>query len=186
MTSLMSALIAGAVGLMSVSVFIAFASPFAVRLIVLLYPPDSPRRDEFISELGFVPIAKRPTFLAGVLATAIAEAVPDRLQFAVRDFNVTRRLVASRRPARWSFKYVQEWDVLSGFGFALVLASGLLGGNLVVGVIGVVFILSPMIAPAAEGLVNLIRWAFQLLRSLRHLRSDRARLVRDLLGTIDE
>ena len=79
------------VGFLGLGTLVAFLSPFVVRLIVLLYPEDSPRRAEFVSEIEEVPVTGRVTYLAGVLATAICEATPERLNFAVRDLTLIRR-----------------------------------------------------------------------------------------------
>jgi hypothetical protein len=56
-----------------------FAPGALLRLIVLLYPRDHPRRRELIGELYRYPRFDRPFWVAQQLETALFEGVPDRL-----------------------------------------------------------------------------------------------------------
>jgi hypothetical protein len=56
-----------------------FAPGALIRLIVLLYPRDHPRRWELISELYAYPRIKRPFWVAEQLETALFEGLRDRL-----------------------------------------------------------------------------------------------------------
>jgi len=56
-----------------------FAPGAALRLIVLLYPRDHPRRRELIGELYRYPRIERPFWVAQQLETALFEGLPGRL-----------------------------------------------------------------------------------------------------------
>lgn len=70
-----------------------FFPKFAMHLIVLVYPPDHPRRRELPAELAALPHRKRLMWVAEQLATMFFDAVPAR----VRDVRARRAQARLRR-----------------------------------------------------------------------------------------
>jgi hypothetical protein len=56
-----------------------FAPGVALRLIVLLFPPDHPRRRELLGELYGVPRIDRPFWVAEQLGTGLSDGLGSRL-----------------------------------------------------------------------------------------------------------
>jgi hypothetical protein len=59
-----------------------FAPGAALRLIVLAFPKDDPRREELLAEVYVVPRIERPFWVAQQLEVAIFEGLGDRLLWA--------------------------------------------------------------------------------------------------------
>jgi hypothetical protein len=79
--------------LLLVAVVFGFTPGFCLRLIVLVYPRDDPRRDELIAELYAVPPIQRPLWVTQQLEVALFEGLGHRV-------SATIRWLAGRRPAR--------------------------------------------------------------------------------------
>jgi hypothetical protein len=98
-----------------------FAPGFCLRLIVLAYPRDDPRRQELIAELYAVPRINRPLWVAEQLEVALFEGLGQR-------FSAVIRWCADRRGARTRMKESgRRWRVAVSFmgdalPFALVTA----------------------------------------------------------------
>jgi len=75
--------------LMALLVF-GFAPGAVLRLIVLAFPRDDPRRNELISELYHVPRAERPFWVAEKLELALTEGLGGRLRKEVRHRSLPR------------------------------------------------------------------------------------------------
>jgi hypothetical protein len=80
--------------LLLVLLMFGFAPGFCLRLIVLAYPPDDPRRSELPAELYAVPTIKRPLWVAMQLEVALFEGLGHRGSAAIR------RLCERRRGSR--------------------------------------------------------------------------------------
>jgi hypothetical protein len=91
MTELLEALASPWNFLWAVIVF-GFAPGFCLRLFVLAYPSDDPRRRELIAELYAVPRIKQPLWVAQQLEVALFEGLANRVSAAIR------RRTARRRP----------------------------------------------------------------------------------------
>jgi hypothetical protein len=63
---------------------------FFLRLIVLAYERDNPRRDELIAELYLVPRIERPFWVLQQLETALFEGLWQRIVCAVTDRTIYR------------------------------------------------------------------------------------------------
>jgi hypothetical protein len=81
--------------LLLVLVVFGFAPGFCLRLIVLAYPRNDPRRSELPAELYAVPTIKRPLWVAMQLEVALFEGLGHRGSTAIRRLHARRR--ASRR-----------------------------------------------------------------------------------------
>lgn len=91
-------LFCGAVGLMAalletvaswpslllVIVVFGFAPGFCLRLIVLAYPREDPRRRELVAELYAVPRIQRPCWVAQQLEVALFEGLGHRVSATIR------------------------------------------------------------------------------------------------------
>ncbi|MFE3003194.1 hypothetical protein ACFXG4_50705 [Nocardia sp. NPDC059246] len=75
-----------------------FAPGFVLRLIVQLYPKESPRRRELVAELYAVPRLMRPLFVAEQMETALFEGFSERS---------TLRL--ERRAMEWRRQWLASW-----------------------------------------------------------------------------
>lgn len=186
----MTGLVGIVLGLLGTSVLVSFCSPFVVRLIVRIYPANSARRDEFVSELDHVPLARRVPWLAGILATAIVEGMPDRLQFVGRDFTVARRTAIERSSPSTSDAsdfYSDDWVLYAALGVTIGGVGGAVGGTVGQWVCfaGAACISLPMMPSLAMRGVAACRWIVGVLRGLRSLGAGRRELIRDLLKTID-
>lgn len=60
-----------------------FMPGFVLRLMVLVYEPDDPRRQELIAELYAVPRLSRPFWVAEQLETALFDGIWPRIQWAL-------------------------------------------------------------------------------------------------------
>jgi len=65
--------------LLLVLLVFGFASGFCLRLIVLAYPSDDPRRKELIAELYAMPRIQRPLWVAEQIEVALFEGIAHRL-----------------------------------------------------------------------------------------------------------
>lgn len=74
-----------------VVVVFGFAPGFCLRLIVLAYPRDDPRRAELIAELYAVPRIQRPLWVAEQLEVALFEGIGHRVSAAIRRLTGRRR-----------------------------------------------------------------------------------------------
>ncbi|MDQ2709005.1 MAG: hypothetical protein M3Z25_15830 [Actinomycetota bacterium] len=81
--------------LMLAVLFYGFAPGFLLRLIVLFYEPDDPRRDELVAELYVVPRLKRPFWVAEQCETAIFDGLGPRIRFALTGRLILRWRLAS-------------------------------------------------------------------------------------------
>ena len=81
MTSLLEAVVSWPTFLLALFIF-GFAPGAALRLIVLAFPKDDPRRHELLAELYAVPTMKRPIWVVQQLEVAICEGLKDRLVWA--------------------------------------------------------------------------------------------------------
>jgi hypothetical protein len=93
MTELLKALTSPWNFLLVVLVF-GLAPGLCLRVIVLAYPRDDPRREELIAELYGVPRITRPLWVAEQLEVALFEGLAHRVSAAIR-----RRTVRRRAPA---------------------------------------------------------------------------------------
>lgn len=92
-----------------VFVLYGFAPGFTLRLTVLLYPRDHPRRRELIAELYTVPRLHRPFWVMEQLETALAEGLTLRLLRTVRD-RYRRLSLTHFAAAGWmGYLAVQGW-----------------------------------------------------------------------------
>jgi hypothetical protein len=69
----------GLSGLLTVAFVFGFAPGFVLRLIVLFYPADDPRREELIAELYAIPRMLRPVWVFQQIETALFEGPRERL-----------------------------------------------------------------------------------------------------------
>ncbi len=93
--------------LLLVVVVFGFAPGLCLRLIVLAYPRDDPRRDELIAELYAVPRIQRPLWVAQQLEVALFEGLVHRVSAIIR------RLAGRRRArARASEGDMATWEEL--------------------------------------------------------------------------
>lgn len=101
--------------LLLVVLVFGFAPGFCLRLLVLAYPCNDPRRTELIAELYTVPRIQRPLWVAEQLETALFEGVPHRLM-AVFQW--------AARPHRARAKALLGAVLLVGLGVGLVAVLG--------------------------------------------------------------
>ncbi len=83
--------------LLLVIVVFGFAPGFCLRLMVLAYPRDDPRRRELIAELYAVPHIKRPLWVAQQLEVALFEGLGHRVSATIRRLRDRRRTRARHR-----------------------------------------------------------------------------------------
>jgi len=83
--------------LLLVLLVFGFAPGFCLRLIVLAYPREDPRRRELIAELYAVPRIQRPLWVAQQLEVALFEGLGHRVSAAILRLRDRRR--KSRRSA---------------------------------------------------------------------------------------
>lgn len=72
-------------------VVFGFAPGFCLRLIVLIYPRNDPRRAELIAELYIVRRVQRPLWVAEQLEVALFEGLGHRISAALRKLSRRRR-----------------------------------------------------------------------------------------------
>lgn len=72
-----------------------FAPGFLLRLIVLIYERDDPRRAELVAELYAVPRLKRPFWVAEQLETALFDGLAPRIKWALTGRIILRRNLRS-------------------------------------------------------------------------------------------
>jgi hypothetical protein len=101
--------------LVLVLVVFGFAPGFCLRLIVLAYPRNDPRRDELVAELYAVPRIERPLWVAEQLEVALFEGLRHR----VRARRVARKGVVADRRGRG----IWIWTI----GFTLLVIGYLFG-----------------------------------------------------------
>lgn len=94
--------------LLLILVVFGFAPGFCLRLIVLAYPPDDPRRRELIAELYAVPRLWRPLWVAQQLEVALFEGLGHRISAAIQ------RRCDQRRRSRQSELPVARADTEAG------------------------------------------------------------------------
>jgi hypothetical protein len=89
MSSLISQVISWPVFLVALLVF-GFAPGAVLRLIVLAFPRDDPRRRELLGELYAVPRVERPFWVFQQLEIALIEGLGSRLRKAIKHSNPGR------------------------------------------------------------------------------------------------
>ncbi len=94
MITMMHAILSWRLLVLALLVF-GFAPGATLRLIVLMYMKDDPRRDELIAELYVVPRTERPFWVMEQLETAIFEGLKDRLIWAATGRVIDRWHLAS-------------------------------------------------------------------------------------------
>lgn len=82
--------------LLSVLLIFGFAPGFLLRLLVMIYPREDPRRRELVAELYALRRLERPLFVAEQLETVLFEGVPGRARAALRGL----RMLTRKRPSR--------------------------------------------------------------------------------------
>ncbi|MDY7102133.1 MAG: hypothetical protein S0880_13180 [Actinomycetota bacterium] len=85
-----------------------------LRMIVLVYPKDHPRRRELVAELYVVPRLERPFWVVQQLEVSLFEGLPARLSA------VAARFGSAESPTRRA-------EGLIAFALVMVLSSGLAG-----------------------------------------------------------
>lgn len=88
--------------LLLVLVVFGFAPGFCLRLIVVAYPREDPRRRELIAELYTVPRIQRPLWVAQQLEVALFEGLGHRVSATIRQLSDRHR---TRRGARESRRH---------------------------------------------------------------------------------
>jgi hypothetical protein len=111
MTELLEALASPWNFLWAVIVF-GFAPGFCLRLIVLAYPSDDPRRRELIAELYAVPRSKQPLWVAQQLEVALFEGLANRVSAAIRRRTARRRArPKTKKRVKAVFWTRQRWTI---------------------------------------------------------------------------
>lgn len=88
--------------LLLVLIVFGFAPGFCLRLIVLAYPRDDPRRKELIAELYAVPRIQRPVWVAEQLEVALFEGLGQRVSAVIpRLIGVLQRAREWRVRGHW-------------------------------------------------------------------------------------
>jgi hypothetical protein len=106
MTDLLELVSTWGVGtVLTTAALFGFFPKFMMHLIVLVYPPDHPRRRELPAELAALPHRNRLMWVGEQLATMFFDAVPAR----TRDVRARRRA-----QARLSRKRSNRWGQLGG------------------------------------------------------------------------
>jgi hypothetical protein len=83
---------------LAISLLVFGLAPGAVlRLIVLLFPRDDPRRRELVGELYRVPWIERPIWVVGKLELALSEGLGGRLRKAIKHRGPRRNRYLARR-----------------------------------------------------------------------------------------
>jgi hypothetical protein len=118
-----------------------FAPGAVLRLIVLLYRRENPRRRELLGELYSIPRIERPFWVAEQLETALSEGLRDRTaarrarRTAEQAQITTPELVPSRRSPAWTWEevvlacdlvYQNGWRPLAADSPQVIRLSGLL------------------------------------------------------------
>jgi hypothetical protein len=86
-------------------VVFGFAPGLVLRLIVLAFPRDDPRRKELLGELHAVPRFERPFWVAEQLEVALVEGLAPRLPVVVRVvITLTLTMILSARLVRRFFE----------------------------------------------------------------------------------
>src|SRR5690348_1781497 len=81
-----------------------FAPGAMLRLIVLLFPRDDPRRHELLGELHAVPRFERPFWVVEQFEVALFEGLAKRLRLVVRvAVALTLSMLVSERMVLWQF-----------------------------------------------------------------------------------
>jgi hypothetical protein len=70
--------------LLVIVLMFGFVPGFVLRLLVMIYPRDAPRRDELVAQLYTLGRLERPLFVAEQLETVLFEGVPHRLRSWIR------------------------------------------------------------------------------------------------------
>jgi len=141
--------------LLLVLVVFGFLPGFCLRLIVLAYPRDDPRRAELIAELYAVPRIQRPLWVAEQLEVALFEGLAHRASAALRRLTGRRqaRALSGRRSERLKLGLeLVGWVV----GWLMVVVVGSLAGSLVSMLVGV--LVSMLMAGLMAGLALWVRF----------------------------
>lgn len=96
MAELLEAVVSWFSLLLALLVF-GFAPGFCLRLIVLVYPHDDPRRAELIAELYAIPRMQRPVWVAEQLEVALFEGLVLRVSAALREVSGRGTMLWLRR-----------------------------------------------------------------------------------------
>jgi hypothetical protein len=125
--------------LVTVSLF-GFAPGFCLRLIVLVYPREHPRRRELVAELYELPYVKRPIWVVSQLETALFEGVPARFSELWRRLRRTTKPKPEREPepepAASAAGTSARWQVGLSFGSRSELAASGIHRALQAGIVG--------------------------------------------------
>ena len=118
--------------LLLVLVVFGFAPGFCLRLIVLAYPRNDPRRAELIAELYAVPRIQRPLWVAEQLEVALFEGLAHRVSAALRRLTGRRRARARAGDRAERLKFVVMVGAVAGawvgVGVGVVVGAGVGAG----------------------------------------------------------
>jgi hypothetical protein len=101
--------------LLLVTLMFGFAPGFCLRLFVLAYPREDPRRTELVAELYKVPRIQRPLWVAEQLETVLFEGLPHRLAAVLRWAGRPHRARAKAKRVAASLVYGLAAVVFIGF-----------------------------------------------------------------------
>jgi hypothetical protein len=90
--------------LMALLVF-GFAPGAVLRVILLAFEPDDPRRRELLGELYKVPRIERPFWVAEKMELALIEGLGGRLRKVIKRYNIRERLAKELREAKHDILY---------------------------------------------------------------------------------
>jgi len=117
--------------LLLVLVVFGFAPGFCLRLIVLAYPRNDPRRAELIAELYAVPRIQRPLWVAEQLEVALFEGLAHRVSAALRRLTGRRRARARAGDRAERLKFVGRVGVVAGAWVGVGVGVGVMAGAVV-------------------------------------------------------
>ena len=140
--------------LLLVLVVFGFAPGFCLRLIVLAYPRNDPRRAELIAELYAVPRIQRPLWVAEQLEVALFEGLAHRVSAALRRLTGRRRARARAGDRAERLKFVVMVGAVAGawvgVGVGVVVGAGV-GAGAWAWVVAMVWAMVGVVAGAGAG-----------------------------------
>jgi hypothetical protein len=157
--------------LVLVIVVFGFAPGFCLRLIVLAYPHDDPRRAELVAELYAVPRPKRPLWVAEQLEAALFEGLVHRMSTAIHRLTGRRRARRKASHATLFRRYMRRVSILANVAALAAAIFGLFtqGADTA----------APWIAGLTTGVIILAvavdGWPFSEVRQRRRRRRDRVK-----------